>query len=224
MILLLGMHLLALAVLLISVMRSLSPSSRPVGSGRRVAINILILLAFGTLGSPVTAAGADETIRSNVNDGRNAAGLLAGLYGTDILSNTIVRDEVCSTLAEVASLLSKHGIKARARQVDYEDLMHRTGPCIVPLRFGRTDAATLHVLIQANSDVVTTVHAGPLLVYTFPVDEFRRRWTGHALIPTRRVPRTVYWAGAGALALPPVAYVLGRKFIVRSRGASGQDV
>ena len=89
--------------------------------------------------------------------------------------------------------------------------MHGTGPCVVSLRFGKTDTGGFYILLEADSENATVVRAGPLLVETIPVDEFRRRWTGHALIPNRNNSQAIYLAAIGGLILPACGYAIGRR-------------
>ena len=204
----LGAHLLAFAGLLVSIRGLLCSSSLAACRGRRAVYIVLVLVTSGTLAPAV--AEADEMLRSNSNDGVNAAALLGGLCGARIPPGQ-AGGEACDTVTKVQSLLSTHGVPTSLRSLLYEDLVHRTGPCIVLLRFGKNNAGNFCVLLKADSENATLVRAGPLLVDTIPLDEFRRRWTGHALIPIRDDPWATFLAAAAALVFPALTYAIGRR-------------
>jgi hypothetical protein len=207
----LAVHLLACVGLVSSSRRAWRSLPARAGRSRDVARAVLLLVVgLGLLTSPVF--GADEALRSHSNDGRNAAALLAGICGVPIALGGAAGGETARTLEEVRSLLAAHGVASSVRRLTYDDLMDRTGPCIVALRFGKDGSGDFPVMIRANSKEVIVVYAGPLAVNTIPVDEFRRRWTGLALLPVRDDSRAAYLAAAtGAVVIPALAYVVGRR-------------
>ena len=216
----LGVHLLAFAGLLVSIGGSSWSWSRPAGRSRRTATTILALVTSGMLATPV--ARADEGLRSLSNDGVNAAALLGGLCGAKIPPGQAAGGEACDTLTKVQRLLSTHGVATSVRRLGYEDLIHRTGPCIVPLRFGKSDVGIFYVLLNANSKEVSAIRGGPLLVDMFSVDEFRRHWTGYGLIPIRDDHGgATYLAAAGALIIPALVYAIGRRGRRAAKTVSG---
>ena len=179
------------------------------GRSRDVARAVLLLAASSLLASP--ALGADEAIRSHANDGPNAAALLAGICGVPIAPGPAAGGEAVHTLDEMRSLLAAHGVASSVRRLTYDDLRHRTGPCIVALRYGKDGSGAFSVMLSADPKDVTVVRAGPLAVNIMPVDEFRRRWTGLALLPVRGDPRAPYLAAAaGAVVIFVLACVVSR--------------
>jgi predicted double-glycine peptidase len=208
----LAVHVLAF-VGLVSSIRVARRARRPLpalaGQGRDVARAVLIIVTSGLLASPAVAA--DEALRAHANDGINAAALLGGIYGAKIVPGRAAGSRA-STLVEVQSLLADHGVASRVRRLTYDDLLHHTGPCIVPLRFGKDGAGEFSVMVNANPEYVTVVRAGLLLVNTISVDEFRRRWSGLALLTVRDDSRAAYLAAtAGVLVIPALAYAVGRR-------------
>jgi hypothetical protein len=206
----LAVHLLAIVGLVSSLRGAWRSLPARAGLSHDVARAVLLLVASGLLASP--ALGADEALRSHANDGRNAAALLAGICGVPIAPGGAAGGEAVRTLDEVRSVLAAHGVASSVRRLTYDDLMHRTGPCIVALRFGKDGPGDFPVMIRARSNEVDVVYAGPLAMNTIPVDEFRRRWTGLALLPVRDDSRAAYLAAAaGAVVIPALAYVVGRR-------------
>jgi hypothetical protein len=206
----LAVHLLAFVGLVSSIRGAWRSLPARAGQSRDVARAVLLLVASGLLASP--ALGADEALRSHSNDGPNAAALLAGICGVPIAPGSATGGEAVRTLDEVRSLLAAHGVASSVRHLTYDDLMHRTGPCIVALRFGKDGSGDFPVMLRADSKEAIVVYAGPLAVNTIPVDEFRRRWTGLALLPVRDDSRAAYLAAAaGAVVIPALAYVVGRR-------------
>jgi peptidase C39-like protein len=205
----LAVHLLALVGLVSSIRVAWRSLPARAGQSHDVARAVLLLVASGLLASP--ALGADEALRSHSNDGHNAAALLAGICGVPIAPGRAAGGEAVRTLDEVRSLLAAHGVASSVRRLTYDDLMHRTGPCILVLRFGKDDQGNFSVMISADSEYVTVAHAGAVAVTLIPVDEFRRRWGGLALLPIRDDSWAAYLAAAaGAVVIPALAYVVGR--------------
>jgi hypothetical protein len=203
-------HLLALVGLVSSIRGARRWLPARAGRSHDVARAVLLLVASGLLASP--ALGADEALRSHANDGRNAAALLAGICGVPIAPGVAGGGDAVRTLDEVRSLLAANGVASNVRRLTYDDLMHRTGPCIVALRYGKDGSGDFSVMISADSKEVIVVRAGPLLVNVIPVDEFRRRWTGLALLSVHDDSRAAYLAAAaGAVVIPALAYVVGHR-------------
>jgi hypothetical protein len=205
----LAVHILAFVGLLSSIPRGVRRSLPSLsGQGRDVARAVLIIVMSGLLASP--AVGADEALRAASNDGINAAALLGGICGAKIAPGRSAAGGAYRTLEEVQSLLADYGVASRVRRLTYDDLIHHTGPCILPLRYTKEGSGNFYVMIYANSDYVTVVHAGLLLVTTIPPDEFRRLWTGHAILPVHDDPRAAYLAAAaGAAVIPSVPFYSG---------------
>jgi len=59
-------------------------------------------------------------------------------------------------------------------------------PSISLLRYGDDRAGSYCLILRASEDEVTVLRAGAIVVEVIPSDEFRRRWTGYALIVSDR--------------------------------------
>jgi hypothetical protein len=218
----LAVHVLAFVGLISSIRGARRSVPALAGAGHDVARAVLIIVTSGLLASP--AVGADEALRAHSNDVINAAALLGGIYGAKIAPDHAVGGGTGRTLDEVQSLLADYGVASRVRRLTYDDLIHRTGPCIIPLRFGKDGSGDFSIMINANPEYVTVVRAGLLLVTTIPADDFRRRWSGLALLRVRDDPRAAYLAAAaGAAVIPALAYVVGRRGRRAAASSQGPD-
>lgn len=133
-----------------------------------------------------------ETFRCEAHGGVNAAGFLHSCLTED---SPALHDEINEHLAatvpvdEVRRMLTRCGCETTLRRLTMEDLS-RALPAIVLLRYGADRAGSYCLVLAVRDGEVDILRAGPMTADMMPVDEFRRRWTGHALIPSgSRMPR-----------------------------------
>lgn len=138
-----------------------------------------ILLTDGLL-HPVDAA-AEERLRSNLNDGANAAALLGGILGVEIPLGHREGGESTNSLKGIQLRLQAYGVATSVRKLSYYELASCNLPCVVPLRFTNTEKTSFCIFLQAKESDVHLVEAGPLMTRTMSVDDFRGYWTGHAI-------------------------------------------
>lgn len=195
------------------------PAAMSARCARMVIGGVLLALAWA---SPGHSASPDELIRLETRDGINAIELLAGIYGKDAFSSG-ERVAQARSLGELKSLLGRRGLPSKIQSMGYTELAASHAPCIVPLRFGRGDIGNFYVVTRFGEDSITTVQAGPMIVQEMTIDDFRRRWTGHVLLPApkkgwTRLDALVFF---GSATVPPLGLFLHR---IRQRAESDPNL
>jgi hypothetical protein len=209
----LGIHLLLVICVVAALGRSMWAWRMNSAMNLRFVIAVFVMLNSGLLYP--TGAAAEEIIRSNLYDGANAAALLGGIYGVEIPPGDAGCFGRCDTLSTIQSRLQAYGVASSIRFLCYNELDSLKRPCIVPLRKSDKVKTTFCVLVQVSGSEVYLVEAGPLILRTLSVDEFRRYWTGYAVFGD--VADTAYSELLGAALLgagSPVA-VYAMIFLVR---------
>ncbi|WP_198000193.1 cysteine peptidase family C39 domain-containing protein [Gimesia alba] len=214
---LLGIHLLVVAFVVVALRWNIK-SGLIYLTGRRSFVTSSIILIVGLL-PPVDTA-AEEPLRSNLNDGANAAALLAGIYGVEIPPGEAAETAPVDSLKGIQLRLEDKGVSTSIRLLSYPELVSCARPCVVPLRFDNTEKTSFCVFVQSSDADVHLVEAGPLLVRTMSIDDFRRYWTGYAVFG--KVPESHYgdlcgWALFG-FGLPLSGYLIiiyGRQLLDR---------
>ncbi len=136
-------------------------------------------------------AAAEDRIRSNLNDGVNAAALLGGILGVEIPPGYREGGESTNSLESLQQRLQAYGVATSIRSLSYYELASCNLPCVVPLRFTNIEKTSFCVFLQANESEVHFVEAGPLMTRAMSVDDFRRHWIGYALFGN--VTKTYKW-------------------------------
>lgn len=183
----LAVHLTAFAALALSARRpsrAASPAGRPLRSALLLFASAPVLhLGHGG------ASRAGPVIRSHARDGLNAAALLAGLRGRAGATpgRPAAPGEEPRSFKDVqAWLVKEHSIRSSVYSLDYGGLaeaVERSGPVVVHLRHRDKTAGNFYVVLDMGPEYVTVVQTGLLVVNAVPIEDFRRRWTGHALVP-----------------------------------------
>ncbi len=176
---LLGIHLLV-AACVVAALRRKTWGHFVHRAGMRYFFIVAVLLTYGLL-HPVGAV-AEERLRSNLNDGANAAALLGGIFGVEIPPGHAGGTDPVDSLRDIQLRLQAYGVTTSVRLLSYQELASCNLPCVVPLRFVNTEKTSFCVFVQANESDVHLVEAGPLIVRTMSVDNFRRYWTGYAVL------------------------------------------
>ncbi|WP_197996448.1 cysteine peptidase family C39 domain-containing protein [Gimesia panareensis] len=204
---LLGIHLLVVAFVVAALRWNIKSGLRNL-TGRRGSTTLTILLICGLL-TPVDTA-AEERLRSNLNDGANAAALLAGIYGVEIPPGEVADTAPVDSLKGIQLRLEDYGVSTSVRLLSYHELVSSLRPCVVPLRFDNTTKTSFCIFVQASDADVHLVEAGPLIVRTMSIDDFRRYWTGYAVfgnVPDSNYAVLFGWALFG-FGLPLSGYVI----------------
>ncbi len=129
-------------------------------------------------------AAAEDRIRSNLNDGVNAAALLGGILGVEIPPGSHEGGEYTNSLQHIQLRLQTYGVATSFRSLSYDELASFNLPCVVPLRFTNAEKTSFCVFLQANESEVHLIAAGPLMTRAMSVDDFRRHWIGYAVFGT----------------------------------------
>jgi hypothetical protein len=152
-----------------------------------LGINRVVLLSIACYVTPSVCRGGTPELRGAARDAPNAAWLLASLNCDPTMARAIpippsgsFQD---STFDQVKTLSDSMGVKAELRRLTYSDLCSLHGPSIVFLRRGPQETGYFAVVLHAVQGQVTAINAGWMTVAVYPEDEFRLRWTGHALVP-----------------------------------------
>ncbi len=147
---------------------------------------LFVLGLRGALAAESTAD--DEILRSPARGGVNAAALLIGCItgeSGDLFERVEGMADAPMSIEAVRSLLHRHDCQTVLRHLTFADLA-RSMPSIALLRYGENRAGSYCVILTAGENEVIVLRAGPIVVDVMPTDEFRRRWTGHALIVSPR--------------------------------------
>lgn len=133
-----------------------------------------------------------EIRRKPSSEGVNAVALLAGIHGAPISRNSFVADDNPTSAREIQRLLARHLCRSRTRRVTYDVLTEDCIPSVVLLRHESGDAGNFYIVVSAGPEEITAVQCATLTVHVFSTDEFRRRWTGHVIVPETRTSRGVH--------------------------------
>jgi hypothetical protein len=139
----------------------------------------------------VAAADSGERLRCNTRDGLNAAAFMLGCATGDNSDLFDVSDQVQHadmSMDEVQALLDSHGCRTALRRLTAYELTHSV-PSIVLMRLGSDRGGVYSLVVSADEQQVTLLHAGPMVVEVRRPDEFYRRWTGHALVLVPNIRR-----------------------------------
>jgi hypothetical protein len=151
---------------------------------KQVALVAICILSLPEVALAETAMHANEVLRSHARDGINAAALMLSCVSgkpTTRLDCIDRKTDMPASLEDIRSLLYRHGCPTALRSLNFSELSHSV-PSIAMLRYGAARTGSCCLIVDANENNVTVLRAGSVVVHVMPTDEFRRRWTGHALI------------------------------------------
>lgn len=152
-----------------------------------LGINIVVLLSIASGVTPSVCRGGAPELRGAARDAPNAAWLLASLICDPTMARAIPMPPLGSsrgsTFDQVKTLSDSMGVKAELQRLTYSDLCTLHGPSVVFLRRGPQETGYFAVVLHAVQGQVTAINAGWMTVAVYSEDEFRLRWTGHALVP-----------------------------------------
>ncbi len=135
---------------------------------------------------PSNGSARPPELRGASRDAINAAWLMASLsdgLGRDQPHSALpVQGGGDSTFGEVRRLCHSMGLSTVLRTLTFSELCSLHQPSVVLLRDGFQSTGYFAVVLYARPDQVTVVTAGWMTVGVFTEDEFRLRWSGHALV------------------------------------------
>jgi len=175
-----------------------------------VARSGLALVFLVLLGRLPSGSAGEIHVRRSEQDGINAAWLFLALCGREV--DYPMLEKAHSELATEANLkavgdaCAAEGRRGRLVRLSFKELTVARLPAVVLIRPGADEAARFSVVVEAEPGVVTVIHSGLLIPGQMTEDEFRRNWTGHALLasaPTN-LPGLALAAAAAGLAVPVV--------------------
>jgi len=143
------------------------------------------LVIFMDTASP-RCQGSTPALRSATRDAENAAWLLAAMCGhaQDAQAVPLPPNESRQpTFDQIAMLSDSMGVATDLRRLTYSELCSLSVPCVTLLRHGPQATGYFAIALNAKPGQVTTINAGWMTVAVYSEDEFRLRWTGHALVP-----------------------------------------
>ena len=188
-------------------------------------LSALWLVGVGVAGSPnasLAPEGSSAAVRSPARDAVNSAWLLAWLICSPEERGRLPAASQFpagpATFADVAAQCRVLGVPTRLRTLTYPELCSLDRPAIVLMRHGPQEVGHFAVVLGAGPGEATTINAGWLTIWVLNEDEFRLRWTGHALVPARGEPVASFTAAgclfaglAAGLLIPSAAAWRGRK-------------
>lgn len=172
---------------LLSLKRSLDANQngcRPAARMQFYSVLLWVLLVF-----LARSAGAADELRSGQRDGANAAVLLAALCGCDV-RETLERDAALPrsrvhSLLDVQRRAAELSCPSTAVSLTYNELMAMRRPTVVLVRDKQRGDGYFCIVLSARNGAVTLLATGLVVVQELTEDDFRRYWTGHALVPMR---------------------------------------
>ena len=169
---------------------------------------VLLLLLSATQGEAVGSA-VDQSWRSGANDGRNSLYVLAQSIGKDVAYGQLTSFiSVPSSMRELQEGAVEVGITLRAERCGPRQLADMPMPAIVHLRDYRTGEANFALVYRVRELGVGVFDGSSSTISELSIDEFRRRWSGIALV--RGEPRSYWIAFLGAAVLAAV-FVFGSR-------------
>ena len=145
-------------------------------------------------------------VRIAERDAINSAWLLSSICrpenGTRL--KTPLGDSVGWSFEEIADQCRLMGQNTTLRHLNYGDLCKLETPAVVLLRHREDGGGHFAVVLEAiEGEMVTALNSGEMTIELIPEDQFRLRWTGHALLPLKQGPRPtslLFYFLAGAIA------------------------
>lgn len=155
-------------------------------------------------------------LRSFTRDGSNAAVLLAGICGEDVKKCLCIESDSHNSrpnsLFNVRNLAAELSCATQIRKINFADLIKLGRPAVVVLcKSPKIHQGKFCVVLNATKGSVTIVSAGEIVVQNISGDEFRRCWTGHALIPVKPQPTGKI---AISLTVGCMLFILTNRFIL----------
>jgi ABC-type bacteriocin/lantibiotic exporter with double-glycine peptidase domain len=166
-----------------------------------------------------------ETLRSEVRGGVNAAAFMLSCLTAefpDCATISMNSPRASTSVDEVRAKLSRFGRETRLRAMTLAELSSAL-PAIVLLRYGADSVGSYCLVLAVRDDGVVLLHTGPMTADVMPTDEFRARWTGHALIPCAmdlRADRARFLIIGGVGALGGLVLRHGRSVLHLARSVS----
>ncbi|MEM9645843.1 MAG: cysteine peptidase family C39 domain-containing protein [Planctomycetota bacterium] len=185
------------------------------------AIAPVMVLAILSLPSPCEAtddgSAAEDApcqLRTNERSLQNAVSLvMSAIQQQD--SNAEKGMEAATvqgpSIGDAQNCLTRHGIQSSLRKLTYQELIRQDAIQVLVLRHGSETTADFGVFVNGNDDQVTFVRTGPMTISVWPVDEFRRAWTGHSLLVSK--PQNKYMPAVLSLSAGAVVGTLGLFFL-----------
>lgn len=142
--------------------------------------------------------------RSLEHDGVNASWIylhLIGQRGMPTIEDFAVGSSRQLSLLDVAELLNTHGTHVAVASLTFRELCLVSTPAIVLLRHAEDGTGQLAILISCKPGFVSVLRAGTVEVEQLNEDDFRRVWSGHAIIAQAHngFVRLVFFAALGAI-------------------------
>lgn len=152
----------------------------------KFSVRTLLVSVFWT---PPECFADDPMVRSARRDGTNAAWLIASLANERSQERDLPRLSECrtvpSTFAEIRALCAEWTTFTDLRRLTYSEFCSLPGAAVVFLRDGPEATGYFAVTLRGRDQEVTMINAGWLTISVLTEDQFRERWSGHALIPRR---------------------------------------
>jgi hypothetical protein len=142
---------------------------------------ILIIAVFAFLCPKL----AGMQLRSLDRDGSNATWFFINLNARSHVSLDDVRLNSPRSLGEIHRLATALGCPTDAVKLNYAELCALHAQPVVLLRHATEGPGQFAIVLEAHAGSVDLLRTGSIEVEEFDEDDFRRIWTGHALISIR---------------------------------------
>lgn len=177
----------------------------------RLVLIFLFIMSWTPLGSA-----KEIYVRRSEQDGINAAWLFLAVSGREVDYRALEKAHPPlaneATLKTVGDACASEGLRSRLVRLSFQELTAARLPAVVLLRPGADEAAHFAIVVEAIPGAVAVIHTGLLIPEQMTEDEFRRNWTGHALLATdpATLPGLALITVGAGLAVPFVRWVARR--------------
>lgn len=175
--------------------------------------------ARSVMPGPLPPIGDGMTWRTRSNDGANCLGLQLRTIGRPV-SHQVLLAELAKTpsrdsLAALAALGRRHGAGLSPKRLTFEQLATLPTPATVLLEPAGSGSGTFVLVTTVTPENVTYVEGASVTWVQSTSDDFRRVWSGHALVSEAggwfRMPGFV----GGLVLCPALVYFLVRTTLLR---------
>lgn len=194
----------------------------PFDCGENVRRIVVIRFAYCTiLGlfcafDATTCLSAEQSWRRSEQDGVNCAVVFLKSHGAEVsyaeLDRRLQLANGHASLLDVKNAIEMQGMAVEIIRCAPDEQLFRRCPAIVALKDDRSDETDFVILIEQSETFVTLLFGGVAMIKRKPWDEFRRCWTGIAIVKAETRP-ILTWRRLliGACAL------IGIVFCIKSR-------
>ncbi len=176
-------------------------------TARKSFLFALLLLSVRGATSTVHGEVSSKPWRCAVNGGINVFYCYLGVYGVMCQYSNLVREQAEDLQAEgmtthsaltLAHLSRNHGLPLQVVSLTMDELRSCAKPCIVHLDGKTPEAGAFLLVFGITGNSVYFVNGPSTTIHQLSVEDFRRVWSGIALLPeANRAKKNAVFCGIG---------------------------